>query len=140
QDDRMWVAAVLILTALLVAPFRACFYRHASLLSGPLEPSIALSLVALAICVVALAMTRPYTHALANNAWWAVVMSPEVPNSLRVTVALAVLLGLIAIWRLLRPGRVRWLPWDSTARVKLVALGVIPPRRADGLVLGENER
>ena len=41
QDDRLWVAGVLILTALLVAPFRACFYRHASLLSGPLEASSA---------------------------------------------------------------------------------------------------
>src|SRR3984885_2438138 len=67
QDDRLWVAGVLILTALLVAPFRACFYRHASLLSGPLQPSSAFSLVALAICLVALAVTRPYTHRLANH-------------------------------------------------------------------------
>ena len=62
QDDRLWVASVLILTALLVAPFRACFYRHASLLSGPLEASSALSLVALAICLLALAVD-PALHA-----------------------------------------------------------------------------
>jgi hypothetical protein len=140
QDDRLWVTGVLILTALLVAPFRACFYRHASLLSGPLEASSALSLFALAICLLALAITRPYTHRLANNAWWAVIISREVPNSLRLAVALAVVLGLLAIWRLLRPGRVRWLPWNATARVRLAALGVIPPRHADGLVLGEAER
>ncbi len=140
QDDRLWVASVLILTALLVAPFRGCFYRHASLLSGPLEASSAISLVALAICLVALAMTRPYTHGLRNNAWWAVIMSREMPNSLRLAVALAVVLGLIAIWRLLRPGRVRWLPWDATARVRLAAMGVLPPRQADGLVMGEAER
>lgn len=140
QDDRFWVAGTLILTALLVAPFRACFYRHASLLSGPLETSSAISLVALAICLIALAVTRPYTHGLANNAWWAVIISRTVPDSLRLEVALAVLLGLIAIWRLLRPGRVRWLPWDSTARVRLAAMGVLPPRQADGLVMGEAER
>jgi uncharacterized membrane protein YbhN (UPF0104 family) len=140
QDDRLWVASVLILTALLVAPFRACFYRHASLLSGPLEASSALSLFALAICLLALAVTRPYTHGLANNAWWAVILSREMPNSLRLAVALAMALGLLAIWRLLRPGRVRWLPWNATARVRLAAWGVIPPRRADGLVLGEAER
>jgi uncharacterized membrane protein YbhN (UPF0104 family) len=140
QDDRLWVAGLLILTALLVAPFRACFYRHASLLSGPLEVSSAISLVTLAICLVALAVTRPYTHELRNNAWWAVIMSREVPNSLRLEVALAVGLGLLAIWRLLRPGRVRWLPWDATARVRLAAMGVLPPRQADGLIMGEAER
>jgi len=140
QDGRLWVASVLILTALLVAPFRACFYRHASLLSGPLEASSAISLVALAICLLALAATRPYTHGLANNAWWAVIISPELPNSVRLAVALAVVLGLLAIWRLLRPGRVRWLPWNATTRVRLSAFGVVPPRQADGLVLGEAER
>jgi uncharacterized membrane protein YbhN (UPF0104 family) len=140
QDGRLWVASVLILTALLVAPLRACFYRHASLLSGPLEASGAISLVALAICLLALAATRPYTHGLANNAWWAVILSREVPDSLRLAVALAVVLGSTAIWRLLRPGRVRWLPWDSTARVRLAAMGVLPPRQADGLIMGEAER
>ena len=94
----------------------------------------------LAICLLALAVTRPYTHRLVNNAWWAVVMSRELPNSLRLAVALAVILGLLAIWRLLRPGRVRWLPWDAAARVRLAALGVVPPRDADGLVMGEAER
>ncbi|HUB13986.1 MAG TPA: lysylphosphatidylglycerol synthase domain-containing protein [Acetobacteraceae bacterium] len=140
QGDRLWVTGMLLLTALLVLPFRACFYRHARLLSGPMESSTALSLVVLAICLLALAFTRPYTHRLHNNAWWAVVMSRDVPNSVRLGVALAVILGLLVIWRLLRPGRVRWLPWDATARDRLAALGVLPPRRADGLVLGEAER
>jgi hypothetical protein len=140
QPDRLWVACVLILTALLVAPFRACFYRHARLLSGPLEPSSTISLIALAICLLALAATRPYLHGLENNAFWAVVMSRAVPDSLRLTVALAVGFGLLAIWRLLRPGRVRWLPWDAAARGRMAALGAVPPQRADGLVLGEAER
>jgi glycosyltransferase 2 family protein len=141
QGQRLWIAGVLVVIAMLVAPLRSSFYRHASLLSGPLEPSSAISLFALVICLLALAGTRPRVHLLANNAWWAVVMSHEVPNSLRLTVALAVGLALIAIWLLLRPGRVRWLPWDSAARQRLALLGgTIPPARADGVVLGEAER
>jgi uncharacterized membrane protein YbhN (UPF0104 family) len=140
QGDRMWVTGMLVLTAILVAPFRACFYRRASLFSGPLQPSSALSLVVLVICLLALAVTRPQTHRLTNNAWWAVVLSRELPNSLRLAVALAVVLGLLAIWRLLRPGRVDWLPWDTAAQQRLAALGVMPPHHADGMVLGEAER
>jgi uncharacterized membrane protein YbhN (UPF0104 family) len=141
QGERLWIAGVLVVIAILVTPLRSCFYRHASLLSGPLQPSSAISLFALVICILALAGTRPRVHLLANNAWWAVVMSREVPNSLRLTVALAVALALIAIWRLLRPGKVRWLPWDSAARQRLALLGgTIPPAKADGMVLGEAER
>jgi uncharacterized membrane protein YbhN (UPF0104 family) len=141
QGERLWIAGALVVVAMLVAPLRSCFYRHASLLSGPLDASSAISLFSLVICLLALAGTRPRVHALANNAWWAVVMSHDVPNSLRLTVALAVGLALIAIWRLVRPGRVGWLAWDATARQRLALLGgTIPPARADGVVFGEAER
>lgn len=141
QGVRLWIAVVLVAITMLVAPLRRCFYRHASLLSGPLEASSAISLFALVICLLALAGTRPRVVLLANNAWWAVVMSHEVPNSLRLTVALAVGLALIAIWRLVRPGKVRWLAWDAAARQRLALLGgTIPPARADGVVLGEAEQ
>ena len=140
QDDRMWVAGVLILTTMLLAPFRGCFYRHANLLSGPLEPSSAMSLIVLVICVLALASTRPKTHLLTNNAWWMIILSPEVPNSLRLAVALAVVLGLVAIWLLLRPGRVRFLPWERASRERLRACGGVPPPLADGILMGEADR
>jgi phosphatidylglycerol lysyltransferase len=132
---------VLVVVVILVAPLRRCFYRHASLLSGPLEASSAISLFALVICLLALAGTRPRVHLMTNNAWWAVVMSPDVPHSLRLTVALAVVLALIATWRLLRPGKVRWLAWDAASRQRLALLGgTIPPAKADGVVMGEAER
>ncbi len=141
QTERLWVSGVLLAVVMLVAPLRRCFYRHASLLSGPLDTSSAISLFALVICLLALAGTRPRVHLLSNNAWWAVVMSRDAPHSLRLTVALAVALALIAIWRLLRPGKVRWLAWDSAARQRLALLGgTIPPAKADGVVLGEAER
>jgi len=83
RNDRLWVAGVLVLTTMLLAPFRACFYRHANLLSGPLQPSSAMSLIVLVICLLALVVTRPHTHFLTNNAWWAVILSRDVSNSLR---------------------------------------------------------
>jgi uncharacterized membrane protein YbhN (UPF0104 family) len=141
QSERLWISGALVVVVMLVAPLRRCFYRHASLLSGPLEASSAISLFALVICLLALAGTRPRVHLLSNTAWWAVVMSDDAPNSLRLTVALAVVLALIAIWRLLRPGKVRWLPWDAASRQRLALLGgTIPPAKADGVVLGEAER
>ncbi len=145
QDYLLWVSAVLVLTTMLVAPFRASFYRHASLLSGPLEPASAVSLFVLAASLIALATTRPHMRALTNDAWWAIVLSPNAPNSVRLSVATAVILATMAIWRLLRPGRVRALPWDDATRRRLIAIGgaagynaaAIP---ADGVVLGEAQR
>ncbi len=140
QAERLWIVGVLVVVAMLVAPLRRSFYRHASLLSGPLDAASAIPLFTLVICLLALAGTRPRVHLLSNNAWWAVVMSRDLPHSLRLTVALAVGLALIAIWRLLRPGKVRWLQWDAAARQHLARLsGAIPPARADGVVLGEAE-
>jgi uncharacterized membrane protein YbhN (UPF0104 family) len=140
QPSRLWIAGVLVLTTLLIAPFRASFYRHARVLAGPLEASTALSLLSLVVCVLALAGLRQHVRMLPNNAWWSVVLSPEVPNSLRVSVALAVGLALIAIWRLVRPGRVTWHPWNAEARLRLARFGPLPATGADGVVWGEAEQ
>jgi uncharacterized membrane protein YbhN (UPF0104 family) len=140
QGGRLWIVGVLLLTTLLLAPFRASFYRHARLLAGPLEPATALSLLSLVVCLLALAGFRQHVRLLPNNAWWKVVLSPDVPNSLRVSVALTVALALIAIWRLVRPGRVTWQPWNTEARLRLARFGPLPPTGADGVVWGETER
>ena len=140
QGERLWIAGVLVLTTLLLAPFRASFYRHARLLAGPLEASTALYLLSLVVCLLALASLRQHVRMLSNNAWWNVVLSPEVPNSLRVSVALAVALALLAIWRLVRPGRVTWHKWNAEARLRLARFGPLPPTGADGVVWGEAER
>lgn len=140
QDNRLWVAGILILTTLLLAPFRACFYRHAHLMTGPLEPASALTLAVLGLCLFSLAVTRSKTQLLPNNAFWAVIISPEMPNPLRLAVAIAVLLSLTAIWLLLRPGRVRYLPWDNSTRQLLLSLGRNVDQAADGVVTGESGR
>ncbi len=43
--DDLWIPAVLVLAALLVAPFRDAFYRHARLLTGPLHSDVLMPLI-----------------------------------------------------------------------------------------------
>jgi uncharacterized membrane protein YbhN (UPF0104 family) len=140
QGERLWIAGVLFLVVMLVAPFRPYFYRHARLLSGPLEASMAVPLFALIFCILELAAFERHVRFLADNSWWEIVLSPVVPNSWRATVAVTVGLALIALWRLVRPGHVDWLPWNADVRRRLASLGAKLPYRAEGVVLGEAER
>jgi glycosyltransferase 2 family protein len=140
QGERLWVAGVLVVTTLLIVPLRASFYRHARLLAGPLEPATALYLLSLVVCLLALTSLRQHVRALPNNAWWSVVLSPDLPNSLRVSVAASVVLASLAIWRLVRPGRVTFHPWNAEARLRMARFGPLPPTGADGVVWGEAER
>ena len=140
QRTEIWIPAVLVLVTLLVAPFRDAYYRHARLLSGPLRASTAVPLMALIICVLALAGFEPRMRSLQDNNWMEVVLSPDVPNGLRLAVALAVMLALIALWRLIRPGRVGWMAWCGEGRLRYAAMGAVPPVHADGIVMGEMGR
>ena len=140
QSEPLWIPGVLLLAAVLIAPFRSAFYRHARLLSGPMEAAVAAPLLTLAGCILALAASERHVRWLSDNSWWEVVLSPNVPNSLRATVAFTVVLALLALWGLLRPGRVRFLPWGAEARSRYASLGAEPPAEADGIVWGESER
>src|SRR6185312_11500104 len=75
-----------------------------------------------------------------ESSWWEIVLSPDVPLSLRFTIAITVILALLAIWRLIRPSHVTWVPWGPEARQYLAGMRAIPPAHADGLVLGEAEQ
>ena len=140
QTEPVWIPGVLVLAAVLIAPFRTAFYRHARLLSGPMESGVAAPMLTLAGCILLLAAFEPHVRWLGDSSWWEVVLSPEVPNSLRASVAFTVVLALLALWGLLRPGRVRYLPWAAEARLRYAALGGEPPAVADGIVWGEAER
>jgi len=140
QGSSLWIPAVLVLAAILVAPFRDAYYRHARLLSGPLRAATALPLLGLLLCVIALAAFEPRMRGMAENNWLEVVLSRDAPGSLRISVALAVGLALVALWRLIRPGRVAWVPWAGEGRLRYAALGEIPPAAADGIVMGEAGR
>ena len=140
QGDQLWISAVLALSAMLVAPFRDAFYRSARLVTSTLHADVLVPLIALAVCVIALAAFEPQVRRLAENSWWEIVLSPDLPNSLRLVMALAVVLALLALWRLLRPGHVTWLPWAGEGRLRYASLGAEPPSRADGIVMGEAGR
>ncbi len=140
QGDQLWISAVLTLCAVVVAPFRDAFYRAARVLTSTLQADVLAPLIALAVCVGALAAFEPQVRRLADNSWWEIVLSRDLPNSLRLVMALAVALALVALWRLLRPGRVKWLPWAGEGRLRYAALGADPPAQADGIVLGEAGR
>lgn len=140
QGEPLWIPAVLVLATLLIAPYRSAFYRHARLLTGPLQASTAVPLFVFVVCVLALASFERRVRWLADDSWWKVILSPDVPNSLRASVALAVVIALAALWRLLRPRRVTWAPWTEITRLHYAALGRAPPETADGMVWGEAER
>ena len=140
QGSSYWVPVVLGMATLLLVPFRSAYYRHARLLSGPLRAGTAIPLMALVLCVLTLGAFEPRVRAMPENSWVEVVMSADAPNGLRVSIALALVLALVALWRLIRPGRVRWLPWAGDGRARYAALGSDPPAEADGIVMGEAGR
>ena len=83
QGEQLWIAGVLVLAALLLAPFRACFYRHARLLSGPLEAVHRGAAADAGGLRAGAGRVRAACALAAEQCWWEVVLSPEVPNSLR---------------------------------------------------------
>ena len=140
QRTNLWIPGVLVLATVLVAPFRDAYYRHARLLSGPLRVGTVVPLLALVLCIVALAAFEPKLRGLSENSWLEVILSRDLPNSLRLSIALAVGLALLALWRLIRPSHVRWLAWAGEGRARYAALGALPPAFADGVVMGEAGR
>ncbi len=140
QGEPTFVAAVLVLAALSVAPFRGAYYRHARLISQPLRSSTLIPVFALLVSVMWLASFEPRVRNLAHTSWWAVVLSKRAPMPIRAAVGLAVCLALAALWGVIRPGRVRALPWNAESRLRYAAFGRLPPPEADGLVLGEAAR
>jgi lysylphosphatidylglycerol synthetase-like protein (DUF2156 family) len=140
QGEPNFVPAVLLVAALSIAPFRDAYYRHARLFSHPLRAGTVVPLMGLLFSVVWLANVEPKVRILANTSWWAVVLSRNAPAPVRAAVLLAVCLALAALWGVIRPGRIRPMPWDAESRLRYATLGALPPAEADGLVMGEAGR
>jgi phosphatidylglycerol lysyltransferase len=140
QGEPSFVPVILLVAALSIAPFRDAYYRHARLLSNPLRGSTVVPLMGLLFSVVWLANVEPKVRILAHTSWWAVVLSRNAPAPVRAAVLLAVCLALAALWGVMRPGRVRAMPWDAESRLRYASLGALAPAEADGLVMGEAGR
>ena len=140
EGSSWWVPGVLLMAALLLLPFRDAYYRAARLLSGPLQAGTALPLLALVLCVLTLAGFEPRMRAMPDNSIMDVLMSGNLPNATRTAIGTALVVALIALWRLIRPGRVRSMLWAGEGRRRYASMGVPPPAEADGMVLGEAGR
>ena len=136
----LWVPAVLLVTALLLAPFHRAFYRRSNLLAGRLRAGTLVPLLVLVLCGIVMTGLAPELNELDNNSFWGAIMSPEEPRALRAWLAACIGLGAFALWRLLRPAHVTASPWNADAAAELAALGAMPPRIADGVVWGEGRR
>jgi phosphatidylglycerol lysyltransferase len=135
RGNTIFVPVMLGLSAFLIAPFRSCYYRRARLLSEPLSMSTMLCLLLLFGCVIALA-TR---HGVGS--WWQMVFVFPASGSARWTVALAVVLALLVIGRLMLPGRIAVRAWDNDALTRYLtlphALPDIAAMKPEGYVTGE---
>lgn len=140
EDEPEWITAMLVIAALSIAPFRGGYYRQARVISHTMRPGTLLPLLGLLGSVAWLANFEPQVRSLARTSWWAVVASRHAPNSVRMALALAVLLLLSALWGVIRPGRVRPLAWNGASRLRYAGMGAIAPPDADGMVLGEAGR
>ncbi len=115
------VPGILVLSALLIAPFRSSYYRHARILSEPLAPGTALPLLLLVGCVLILGRLEPNLRFMDANSWWSVVFSEGATNRTRASLACAVLIMLVALWRLISPGRIATLPWPGEGQERYIA-------------------
>ncbi|GBQ82235.1 transporter [Acetobacter malorum DSM 14337] len=135
RGNTVIVPVMLGLSAFLVAPFRACYYRHARLLSEPLSTSTLLCLLLLFGCVIALANRH------GAGSWWQMVFIFPASGAARWTIALAVLMALLVIGRLMWPGRIAVKEWDADACAHYLtldhAMPTIEDLKPEGFVAGE---
>lgn len=151
QGEPAWLVIWLVATAALVAPFGPLFIRRARLLAGPIDGATALSLMTLAVGIGVLASIAARVRALAhagigqgNGSFWGIVASDDIPHGVRASVALATVIALLALWRLVRPARVAHDPWNSTTAARFAALGGMTEGLAgigaEGIVWAEGGR
>ena len=125
--------------AALLATMRPAFYRRSRLWAEPLSQEALVPLAAVALCGLTLALVGHRTD-VQDNSWWEFIFEDDAPNALRFTVGLTAVLLLVGLARLLRPARIRMLPFDEAGRAQLRCWGGVVPDTADGLVLGETGR
>jgi phosphatidylglycerol lysyltransferase len=139
RDEEWWIIAAFPLVMAFLGTMRSAFYRDSRLRAEPLSTQMLLPLIAVTFCGVTLAMVA-HAGRVANISWWEVVLLPYAPPQLRFTVGLAALLLLVGVVRLLRPARIRPLPFDGPLRDRLRALHGRVPSAGDAVLSGEADR
>jgi len=139
RNEAWWTWGVFLLVAAVLATMRPAFYRDSRLRAEPLSQEMLLPLAAVAISGMVLALFANASR-LQDASWWEVVLAYGPPIQLRFAVGITVLLLLAGLIRLLRPARIRPLPYDATQRALLASLGGALPAVADGVIWGEKGR
>lgn len=136
RGDVWWIPSAFALLGGLLACFRTAFYRDARLTGEPLARGTLLPLAASALAALILAEIA-WKGPVANEPWWAVPFMDETPHTLRFAVGLCGVLLLVAVFRLLRPARIRAPSYDLATRARLATLGARTPAEADGAIFAE---
>jgi phosphatidylglycerol lysyltransferase len=139
REEAWWTWGLFLLVAAILATMRQAFYRDSRLVAQPMSSEMLVPLIAVSVCGLTLALVA-YNTRVQDAAWWEVVLSPLASNQLRFTVGLTALLLLIGMARLLRPVKIRPLPYDATTRARLAAWGAATPAEADAVLTGEREQ
>jgi phosphatidylglycerol lysyltransferase len=132
-----WSPLALVLVLLLA--MHSAFYRRSRLRTEPLSPEAMVPLVAVALCGLTLALVG-HRPDMQDSAWWEVLFEDSAPDALRFTVGLTAVLLLAGAARLLRPQRIRPLPYDMHTRRMLTDWQGATPERADAVLMGEAGR
>ena len=139
RGNTIFVPGILGLSALFIAPYRQCYYRRAYVLNESLTFSTCLCLLLFFGCVVILSLQHSPLES-----WWQIVFSDQGSGIVRLTVALSVLLALLAVIRLMMPGRVILLPWTKQAQTRYYTLANdmpnIPYFSPEGFVVGDADK
>jgi phosphatidylglycerol lysyltransferase len=115
-------AAMLALALVILLPFRHAFHRRSILTHAALGPDwiflVAATLAALAFVLFFAHKGTPY----ANELWWQFAVDERAPRALRAGLVAALIVGLAALWLLLRAPRLRFDPPDAEAIERAAAI------------------
>jgi len=136
RAEAWWTVGAFLLVAGFLLTMRAAFYRDSRLMSEPLSSSMALPLTAVGFCGLTLALVA-YAGRVSDAYWWEVALAAGAPAQLRFTVGLTALLLLVGAVRLLRPVRIRPIPYDAAAAEALRAQHGSAPHAGDAAITGE---
>ncbi|NPC87145.1 lysylphosphatidylglycerol synthetase family protein, partial [Pyxidicoccus fallax] len=128
-------AALLLVLAVALVPFRSRFHRRASLLEDAFSPGWLLATGAVVAASVGLGLLAYQHVAYSHDLWWRFTFSGDAPRFMRATVGVlgaGLLFGIVA---LLRPASARVRPPDAAALARVRPLVAHSPESAACLAL-----
>lgn len=138
-----WEAAgAMLLTMLLIAPFRGCYYRRAHMLVAPLTPAVLAPLSLWGLGLVGVGWVAVQRHL--GPFWWRSMIYDAHTAIGRWFLGISALCGVLALWVGLRRSRIPVEAWDSESERRYRglphALQEFGPRPPSGILSDEAGR